>query len=740
MSYYIEPVVSHEPFSISDFKWCISPKQHCLESTEIPAKTFPQEDAPSVSSDTSELPVVAQPAPEPESMSPPIEWRSTELPKIPPKGKGGRPKGSKNKTPEERIQHVFYDPKKRADEEGKFDVYLRTKAFKCRQGDHGARETLAVIIGSFHRFCGITKVHPTVFVEILTKWGRTLPEPWLVEKNCGAADSWWRKLAIASLDIYATIIKGAYRDGRRLGGCAQSRMYRLLSVFELWHYLHFRDSASSYWRSYVIERECQKSSVELAPFEACRRELAMNSSRPGSFLRSMLSLHFSKLFEEISAIQNRRNKIECRIADLEKHTPANPVCACVAPVPPGVDHDLIGSVLSSTADTPGNLNIDIIIPCGGYADISNNVDRMKVANEHDRRITGQATEMSGGGVIPSMTTSAQTMPTSADVSLNHHPYLEDVCGIILHEIITEEVRRSDGSLNLAHPEVYSYVLNSPFLSIRDYPISFLGPATWNEKSLEVRPAASAQLQYISKTASRLCKEVAQKEKPHSICAGSMSMAIEIIKNDESLKNQTEELRKQIKLERAHFEGNRESNAEQWRRQILTGWVSSGKRIDEERRGYRKLAEQLPYNIKRRLPSIVPSGWVFVRNYFDGCHFRENARTVLNDAIIPNGLLCVDFDKLGDQLSMARQRLIESGLCSLVAISASGNGLYAMVRYDKIYYREIAGFHAAREAIWNAVKRMGLEPDGTCKDISRRRFLAHDPELWIDESDTARLTH
>jgi len=62
----------------------------------------------------------------------------------------------------------------------------------------------------------------------------------------------------------------------------------------------------------------------------------------------------------------------------------------------------------------------------------------------------------------------------------------------------------------------------------------------------------------------------------------------------------------------------------------------------------------------------------------------------------------------------------------------------MVRYNKSYYRGIAGFHAARKAVWDAVKQMELKPDEQCKNISRRRFLAHDPEAWIDDSDTARL--
>jgi hypothetical protein len=107
-------------------------------------------------------------------------------------------------------------------------------------------------------------------------------------------------------------------------------------------------------------------------------------------------------------------------------------------------------------------------------------------------------------------------------------------------------------------------------------------------------------------------------------------------------------------------------------------------------------------------------------------------------MIPNGIVCVDCDWLYDSLPTVKKRLIESGLCSLVGTSARGIGLYAMIRYDKNRYRGSSGFHAAREAVWAAVRGMGLEPDTTCSNTSRRRFLAHDPELWLDESDTARL--
>lgn len=744
MSCYIEAVVPHKQDSVSDFEWFTPPKKS-IESEKQPTITFSKDDAVVQNPDTPESPGVAiQPTPVPVTVSSPVEWQCAELPEIPSKRKRGRPPGAKNKPRapgEKRTVKALYDPGKQADAKAKFIVFLKTRAFKCRQGDNGGRDTLAVIAGSFHRFCGVTKVCPRMFVDIITEWAMALPEPWLAEKNCSAADSWWRKLSLACLDIFATLVTENYRDGRKLGGSDQSKMYRLISILELWHHLHFRDTASSYWRKHVIERECQKSTNGIGLFETWRRTLAMNSSRLGSLLRDILKTHFDKPFEEILAMPNRRDILEGRIVDLDNHRPSTAIDSVRVSVASEVGNDdLLDNGLFPTVEAFGGLyKNNPIRPWGGNTDRSNDTERMNAVHEQNGQIMEQAMETGGDRMISSMMPSEQAIPTSTHISFNHHPHLENVHGVIIAETIVEQFRRSDGSLDLACQEVYSYILNSPFLPIQDYPISFFSPATWNDKTLEVRPGASARLQNVSRSVSTSCKVIAQKKYRYSICAAPMAMAIDIIKNDESLKIQTTELRKQIQLEEEHFEGNRESSAEEWRKQILTGRVNCEMSHDEEKRRYREIAEHLPHNIKRRLPSIVPSGWTYPRDYFDGRYFRKNERKIVNDAIIQNGIVCADFDHLGDQLPVAMKRLIESGLCSLVAISASGDGLYAMIRYNKTHYWGMDGFHAAREAIWSIVERMGLKLDQSCKDISRRRFLAHDPELWIDESDTARLT-
>lgn len=90
----------------------------------------------------------------------------------------------------------------------------------------------------------------------------------------------------------------------------------------------------------------------------------------------------------------------------------------------------------------------------------------------------------------------------------------------------------------------------------------------------------------------LFEEFIQKEPQYTICAASMSSAIEIIKNDKSLKVQTAELREQIRIEQEEYDGNRQSNAEEWRNRILSGRVGGGTQVEEAKKQYRKIADLL----------------------------------------------------------------------------------------------------------------------------------------------------
>ena len=303
------------------------------------------------------------------------------------------------------------------------------------------------------------------------------------------------------------------------------------------------------------------------------------------------------------------------------------------------------------------------------------------------------------------------------------------------------VRFPDGNLNLINPDAFTYVLTSSFLPLQDYHVSFSCPARWKGNALEDQPGASAILRDGTTSKDKLYLEFIQKEFCYSICAIPISKVIDMILIDKSLEEQTAELRKQIQFER-ELGADQAQNIRDWRRRLLLTGRLNTKQNDAEREQYKKPAKQLPENMKCRLPGITPSGWIVPRDntkrYRGKDYYVVNDRTIVCDAMMPNGIVCVDVDKVGDRLPDSKKRLIESGLCSLVAVSASGEGLYALVRYDKNVYLGAAGFQVARKAVWEAISRLGLKLDEQCKNLSRRRFLAHDPELWVDTSDTARL--
>ena len=607
--------------------------------------------------------------------------------------------------------------------------FLAEKAFTCRQGKNGSFETLSVITGTFHSFCGTSKVAPQLFVQILTEWGTTLPEPWRVEKECHAADSWWRKFAIASLDIFASLITGTRREDRKLGGSRESQMYRTVSLVELWHYLHFHDPAATYWRNHAICRERQKTAHN--EFEALRRELAVNSTRLNSFLRETLNAYFREPFENIQKIPLRRDRLEERIVNLENRKPLTDVGLCSSPVgsvqfpsslpivPPPL---AVNGLIRPQTLTPPQIKI-------ATTDRKQEVEEAEITQQFKEQQYKEQTEEKADNPITRILEWTNRPPWN----IIHDEYGIEYVGS--NEFPT---RHPDGSLNLTHPDVFAHVLTSSFLPIRDYPISFFTPARWSDKTLQIQPGATAALQGFSKSSSSLFKTFIQKEFRYTVCAVPLSRAVEMIKKDELLKSQTAELREQVRIEQEWFGDDRVENAEEWQKSILCGQIDRDKKITEERQRYRKLAECLPENIKCGLPTIMPSGWAIPHDHCVNGHFIENDRKVSDEAMIPNGIVCVDLDWLGDRLPVVRKRLIESGLCSLVATSARGTGLYMMVRYDKNRYRGIAGFHAAREAVWDAVKQMGLKPDPQCREIIRRRFLAHDSDVWVDESDTAKL--
>ncbi len=119
------------------------------------------------------------------------------------------------------------------------------------------------------------------------------------------------------------------------------------------------------------------------------------------------------------------------------------------------------------------------------------------------------------------------------------------------------------------------------------------------------------------------------------------------------------------------------------------------------------------DLKRGLPCVTISG------EFAGGHKAEHL-------VRHSGLLCVDFDA-ADNPDMAgragewRDRLAKDEAAMLAFVSASGNGVAVVCRIEP--ERHVEAFDALRE---HFRIRYGLEADRSCRDVSRLRFLSHDP--------------
>ena len=117
--------------------------------------------------------------------------------------------------------------------------------------------------------------------------------------------------------------------------------------------------------------------------------------------------------------------------------------------------------------------------------------------------------------------------------------------------------------------------------------------------------------------------------------------------------------------------------------------------------------------KRGLPCVTVSG------EFAGGHKAEHL-------VRHSGLLCVDFDGadnpcLAGHAEEWRDRLTKDESVMLAFVSASGNGVAAVCRIEPERHAE--SFDAARDHFKVVY---GLEADRSCRDVSRLRFLSHDP--------------
>jgi P4 family phage/plasmid primase-like protien len=132
-------------------------------------------------------------------------------------------------------------------------------------------------------------------------------------------------------------------------------------------------------------------------------------------------------------------------------------------------------------------------------------------------------------------------------------------------------------------------------------------------------------------------------------------------------------------------------------------------------------------LKRGLPCVTLSG------EFAGGHKAENL-------VRHSGLLCLDFDAadnpcLEGHSGEWRDRLAKDSAVAMAFVSASGNGVAAVCRIDPERHTE--SFDALREHFRIG---HGLSADKSCRDVSRLRYLSHDPGVAENPAACVFMCH
>lgn len=117
-------------------------------------------------------------------------------------------------------------------------------------------------------------------------------------------------------------------------------------------------------------------------------------------------------------------------------------------------------------------------------------------------------------------------------------------------------------------------------------------------------------------------------------------------------------------------------------------------------------------LKTALPSATVSGV-----------FRERKKDGLARH---SGLICMDFDKLGDKVSEYKEALRKDKHTLAIFTSVSGAGLAVIVQIDPLKHLET--FEALEKYYY---EHYSLVADVGVKDICRLRFFSHDPDAHIN---------
>lgn len=117
------------------------------------------------------------------------------------------------------------------------------------------------------------------------------------------------------------------------------------------------------------------------------------------------------------------------------------------------------------------------------------------------------------------------------------------------------------------------------------------------------------------------------------------------------------------------------------------------------------------NIKKRLPAVTISG-----------EFKYRAS---NGLIRHSGLICLDFDKVGNTTECKRA-LSLLPYVAFAAESSSGNGVFAIVPVSR---PDMHSLHF--EALKEEMNKIGLNVDSAARDVTRLRIYSYDPDYYMN---------
>lgn len=119
-------------------------------------------------------------------------------------------------------------------------------------------------------------------------------------------------------------------------------------------------------------------------------------------------------------------------------------------------------------------------------------------------------------------------------------------------------------------------------------------------------------------------------------------------------------------------------------------------------------------LKTKLPGTTASGVFKIRNKKTDSLEKHS------------GFLAIDIDHIQDKLNEVKTELAQDGLFYALFLSCSGRGLCGLVRINPKAHLE--SFNFLSEHLFN---KYGLNIDEQCKDVSRLRFVSHDPDLYCN---------